>query len=86
MGYLLLGIGLLVIGFLVLQMIGRATARNLKLFAISPCFWLRLSLWSSSYCQAALGWPRRPVHWLYGVCGLIYWPAKSTDWQYPAAG
>ncbi len=38
MGYLVLGIGLLVIGFLILQMIGRATARNLKLFAISSVF------------------------------------------------
>jgi len=38
MAYLLFGIGLLIIGFLLLQMLGKATARNLKLFGISTVF------------------------------------------------
>ena len=38
MGFLALGIGFLIIGFLILQMAGRATARNLKLFVISTVF------------------------------------------------
>lgn len=38
MGFLALGVGFVIIGFLLLQMAGRATARNLKLFVISTVF------------------------------------------------
>lgn len=38
MAYLLLGIGLVIVGFLIVQMLGRATARNIKLLGISTIF------------------------------------------------